>query len=262
MTTLLVLVTVVSVALATGLAILLARLLREDRERSDARVAALAEMALEPGVLDQDLAPAVLETENRPFGDLSAGALQTDAILDPVLRLDRQTLAADDGLFATRDEPSPWGRRVAVAGALAGVLAAAVLVGTAGRVHRDATVAGAPATATTKPIELLALHHSRDAEGLTISGLVKNPAAGAPVLRVVATAYVFGPDGTFLTSARAPLDSAALPAGDQSSFVIKVPVNGDVARYRVGFRTDDGTVVSHVDKRKPDTLASTQQEQP
>jgi hypothetical protein len=28
-----------------------------------------------------------------------------------------------------------------------------------------------------------------------------------------------------------------------------------VARYRVGFRTEDGRVITHVDKRGPDALA-------
>ena len=263
MTTFLILVTVVSVALAIGMAVLLARLLREDRERSDARVAALAEMAIGPEALDEPVAPVTFDAGNYAAIDLSTAGPEMDPIDDAgrhlhpsLLRIDSSVSQANAGLFAPHDESSPWGRRVAVAGALAGILAAAVLVGTAGRAHRDDSPA-ASATAQTKPLELLALHHARDGGSLTISGVVKNPAAGAPVLRVVATAYVFGPDGAFLTSGRAPLDRAVLPAGDQSSFVIKVPVNGDVARYRVGFRTEDGTVVSHVDKRTPDTLAST-----
>jgi hypothetical protein len=34
-----------------------------------------------------------------------------------------------------------------------------------------------------------------------------------------------------------------------------VPVKGPVARYRVGFRTEDGRVLPHVDRRGPDALA-------
>jgi hypothetical protein len=37
--------------------------------------------------------------------------------------------------------------------------------------------------------------------------------------------------------------------------VVSVPVNGAVSRYRVGFRTDDGRVISHVDRRTPESLA-------
>jgi hypothetical protein len=111
------------------------------------------------------------------------------------------------------------------------------------------------------PLELVALRHKREAESLTISGLVQNPKSGVPQSRLVATAFVFGPDGAFLTSSRAPIDIRTLAPGDESPFVVTVPVNGDVSRYRIGFRTEDGAVVAHVDKRTPDTLAS-KQEQP
>jgi hypothetical protein len=40
-----------------------------------------------------------------------------------------------------------------------------------------------------------------------------------------------------------------------------VPVNGEVSRYRIGFRSEEGQVVAHVDKRTPETFAS-KQEQP
>ena len=32
-------------------------------------------------------------------------------------------------------------------------------------------------------------------------------------------------------------------------------VTGQVTRYRIGFRTEDGRVLPHVDKRAPDSLA-------
>ena len=79
--------------------------------------------------------------------------------------------------------------------------------------------------------------------------------ATAPLSRVVATAFLFGPDGTFLTSSRAPLDFTTLAPGVESPFVVSVPVSGAVSRYRVGFRTDDGRVISHVDRRAPESLA-------
>jgi len=54
---------------------------------------------------------------------------------------------------------------------------------------------------------------------------------------------------------RAPLDYVTLAPGDESSFVVKVPVRGPIARYRVGFRAADGTVVAHVDRRTPGSSA-------
>ena len=107
----------------------------------------------------------------------------------------------------------------------------------------------------TAPLELVSLHHSQEAERLVISGLVQNPRSGGPIAHVVATAFLFAPDGAFLTSSRAPLDFTTLSPGDESAFVINVPVTGQVARYRVGFRTEDGRVIEHVDKRAPDALA-------
>jgi hypothetical protein len=81
---------------------------------------------------------------------------------------------------------------------------------------------------------------------------VQNPKAGAPVSRLTATAVVFAPDGTFLAGGKAPLDYTSLAAGDESPFVVTVPISGSVARYRVGFRAEDGTVVAHVDRRAGD----------
>lgn len=234
METVLIAVTAVALVLAGGLAVLTIRLLREDRLRSDARVAALSAMASEP---------------------LPEGEPASSPVFTP---------APAPTLFAPHDDPSPWSRRVAIAGAIAALLAAGVFAGWPGDSTappssvRDAAPAAA---ADAAPLELVSLRHVRDAQGLTISGIVQNPREGAPVHGLVATGYVFGPGGAFLTSGRAPLDATLLSPGEESPFVVNLPVNGDVARYRVGFRTADGAVVAHVDKRQPDTLVR-KQEQP
>ena len=75
--------------------------------------------------------------------------------------------------------------------------------------------------------------------------------------KISATALVFSADGTFLASGRAPLDYTVLRPGDESGFVISVPVNVPVARYRVGFRSEDGRVIGHIDRRTATTMAST-----
>jgi len=77
----------------------------------------------------------------------------------------------------------------------------------------------------------------------------------SPWRTIIATAVLFGPDGNFLTSGRAALDFTSLAPGDESPFVIAVPVNGTVARYRVGFRAPDGSVIAHVDRRADSTAA-------
>ncbi|MDQ3348484.1 MAG: hypothetical protein M3545_11000 [Acidobacteriota bacterium] len=238
MNTLLIGVAGLSLALAVGMAIVIARLLREDRERSEARVAALAALAADPVPSHRNTTPALPDLELRPDADDGGEA----------------------GMFARHDEPSPWGRRAAIAGVLAVVVGAALFAASQGSAPASGAARsdGPPAPPVVRPLELRALRHSLEPQGLTISGLVQNPASGAPLSRLVATAIVFGPAGDFLTSSRAPLDLSTLAPGDESPFVISVPVEGNVSRYRIGFRTEAGAVVAHVDRRTPDALASRQ----
>lgn len=238
MDTVLIAVTLISLGLATALGVLTARLLREDRARADARVAVLSALAAETA----PPAPA----------DIDVGQ--------------PSPVPPAPDLFSPHDAPSPWGRRMAIAGAVAAITMAAVVASIPG--HPTASPASrqaaepregvaAPAGA---PLELLSLHHARDANGLTISGVVRNPGGGSPVRSLTVTAYVFGPGGSFLTSGRAPVDVPALAPGAESPFEVALPVSGDVSRYRVGFRGPDGGVLTHVDRRLPDTLASRQEQ--
>jgi hypothetical protein len=107
-------------------------------------------------------------------------------------------------------------------------------------------------TPGTPSLELLSLRDARDANGLTITGLVENPRHGARLTRVTVTAFAFDQHGGFLASGRALLDVTSLAPGDESPFVVSVPLPtpGPVARYRVSFRGEDGRVISHVDKRQ------------
>jgi hypothetical protein len=50
----------------------------------------------------------------------------------------------------------------------------------------------------------------------------------------------------------------SLAAGDESPFVVSVPVTDTVARYRIGFRGEDGHVIAHVDKRQQGPIAELQ----
>ena len=240
-------VTILSLAVALALAVVLAKLLREERARSEARVAALTAMAAH--------AAEIVASPAAPL----APALDED---DLELHTPDAPVTGVSHLFEEPAAPSPWGRRFAVIGALAVVIVAAAVV-LAGMRPGAATPASTssvaaaqrPAIVDAAPLELVSLQHSQDARRLVISGLVQNPRTGGAISNVVATAFVFGPDGAFLTSSRAPLDFTRLAPGDESAFVINVPVAGTVARYRIGFRTADGRVIEHVDKRAPDALA-------
>ena len=84
--------------------------------------------------------------------------------------------------------------------------------------------------------------------------MVRNPASGTAWHNLNAVVFLFGRDGSFLTSGRANLEAAALAPGKESNFTVTVPKAGDVGRYRVSFRTEDG-IVAHRDRRDPGSVA-------
>jgi hypothetical protein len=236
-------ITVVSLALTIVLAVILARLMRDERRRSEARVAVLREMA-------------------EAAADGAVGArdvLPTDDAGDDLdLRLTADVRSAGD-LFVRHESRSAWPRRAAVAATIASL----VTVSTLALRSRSPSATPAPA-ANTRPVSaqtegllaLLSLKQTQGTDTLTIIGLVQNPRDGAVLSNIRATALLFGADGTFLASGGAALDFTILRPGDESPFVINVPVTAPVARYRVGFRSDDGRVIGHVDRRTAPTMAS------
>lgn len=256
MDTLLISVTLVSLGLAGAMGMLVVKLLRDERKRSDARVAALVELSSE----DEERAPARTIVQARPAAR-GIGVSPTREVA-PLERPARQERARDDfeirpssaaptaDLFVEPGRESPWGRRVAIIGLLAvlgiGVVAVLTFDGD------DASSTTAVASASTVPLELVSLRHTHDGGTLTIAGLVQNPRTGAPRARITVTAIAFGPDGTPVANARAPLDYSSLGPGEESPFVVTVPVRGVVARFRVGFRSEDGSVVAHIDRRAAD----------
>ena len=252
MDTLLVAVTGLSLTMALGMGVVVARLLREERRRSNARVEALLAMAAEP---PRSTSPVARDTEHVAHGTPHvARGLPLDLDLRPA------NARSERNLFAQPSPSSAWGARAAVAAALV------VIVGGIGwlALGRGPGVNALPAAAQAEeapaaagaPLELLSLRYAQQDGNLAVTGLVQNPRAGAPLTRVVATAFAFGPDGAFLASGRAPLDFTTLAPGDESPFVVNIPVSGAVARYRIGFRAEDGAVIAHIDKRSAaDALA-------
>src|SRR3954447_14566946 len=267
MHTLLIVLTSLLIAVVVALSVVLARLMREDRQRSDARVAALAMMAADATPYAEPEPEPAAATRERIETAPRTGRVNEHSILEPFPDFDLRPTDSDaaPALFAEHGGQSPWGRRFAVIGTLSAVLAAVLLAATYGGRHQPTGQAegSAPATQTSNiaPLELLELQHALESQRLTISGVVRNPAGAAPRSHLIATAIVFGPDGNFLTSDRAPVDVAAIAPGQESKFAITIPVTGEVSRYRIGYRSDDGTVVAHVDKRTTGTFAR-KQEQP
>jgi hypothetical protein len=257
MDTMLIVVTALSLIMAAAMAVVVATMLRHERARSDARVEALSLLAAEPVHAYE---PPVM-----------ASTPASRRVAEPVVRREtpaprpvddleiRPAVPGVSNLFAEPERSSPWVNRLVAVGCIAAILLA---VGVGVSTVRSRTASRAVNTAAQSspkpeatPLELLALHHAQEPDQIVISGVVQNPRAAQPLARVEATVFVFGPDGAFLSSSRAPLDFTTLTPGAESSFVVKVPVAGQVARYRVGFRTEDGRVLPHVDKRTPDALA-------
>ncbi len=264
MDTVLITVTLISLAMALGMGAVVAKLLREERRRSDARVAALIELS------GDQISIFERRTENRdltpPPARIRRISSAPPATTPPAAAYDllRPSAPVETGdLFAEPERSSPWGRRFAVIGALAilfgSVLFAAMIRrGAADVPASTAAVPSAPARTAEEsaaPLELAALSHRRNGAVLTISGIVRNPANGSPTSHVTATVSVFAADGTSLATASAPLDYTSVAPGDESPFVITVTINGEAARYRVGFRGRDGAPVAHVDRRNAEGVA-------
>jgi hypothetical protein len=53
------------------------------------------------------------------------------------------------------------------------------------------------------------------------------------------------------------VDGATLEPGQTAPFTVRVPLDRGVARYRVSFKTPDGRVIAHVDRRAPRSIART-----
>jgi hypothetical protein len=266
MDTTLVTVTVLSMGMAAALSIIVWRLLRSERERSEARVAALTEAAFSsaapvPAVRPAESTPApaprvvtARPVEVKPRAVSNAPAAPDDLLLHP-----EPVSATAGALFAEPVRSSPWGNRFAVMAGLALVLSSVVLVAMMAAGPRAAAKGAAAAPEAAHPaagLELLSLRDSRAESSLTITGMVQNPRAGALLSRVAVTAYAFDDKGAFLASGRALIDVTSLAPGDESPFVVTVPVTGTVARYRIGFRGEDGRVIAHVDKRQQSPMAA------
>ena len=174
----------------------------------------------------------------------------------------RETPVITEELFVTAAQPTPWWNRLAVMAGLVLVGTTVALFALTAAKARSPHAAGpasaaAPASDTAAPgLELLSLRDTRTAEALTITGMVRNPHDAALRSRVAVTAYAFDDKGAFVASGRALLDVTSLAPGDESPFVVTIPVTEGVARYRIGFRGEDGRVIAHVDKRQSGPMAA------
>lgn len=261
----LIVVSLVSLVIATAMSVVAWKLVRDNRQRSDARVEALETLAFgdESAGLVPALATGPISEPVRPIRVVAAPTVASPPAGPapaPVPRVAARFSALDEPdsappaemLLEPRLELGTTTRRwYALVGAatLMAIGAATVYaLSIPGILSRNEDTR--QSTLATRPLELTSLRYSTDEPGyFTVSGIVHNP-IGAPQLRgVVAVVYLFDADGQYVGNGKIALDVTTLDPGLESLFMIRVPTHGAVARYRVGFRFPDGSVVSHVDKR-------------
>jgi hypothetical protein len=241
--------TTMSLAAAAGFGFLSWRFGREERQREQARIAALATAMTGPSAVrgrDETATASML----RGFGEtgpaLGEAFPSEAATAEPRFAVGSVFDRAIEGL---------WGHRAikaAVIGAMVVTIALGAIIGARmsdnAAASKTATHKETIATNAAAPLELLSMRHQRQGTMLTVSGLVRNPSQGIAMNSITAVVFAFDRTGAFLASGRAALDFSALGPGDESPFAVNIPNALDVARYRVTFRGGSG-VVRHIDRR-------------
>lgn len=276
----LLIVTMLSAALAAVMSVIAWRMARDEKERGEVRISALAaEIHSQSGDNLDAISARVpvpqwpiigirAEPSHRPAAAAPPQPVRHPAlavIQDLPLRDAPMAAASSTHLFEPGAPPSGTGLRLA-----SGVALGVFVVATAAAVvvwlstgPPTAPVGPVPAAVSQQairepwPLELVTLGYDREGDRLTIRGVVRNPASGAAVDRLTAVVFVFNHDGGFVTSANATVATAGLEPGRESTFVVAIPNAGAISRYRVSFRTGD-RVVPHIDKRESSALARVQ----
>jgi hypothetical protein len=216
----LIIVTLLSLIVAAVMSVAAWRLAREERRRSEARVAALA------ADIDEGQHSPVNVSE-RFLADEQSGTLA------------RPLRALVIGVLV-----------------VGGGLALGVLAG--GSPESAATLTpSATEAAVASPPELVALEHERDGDRLIVRGVVRF-SSEADLAELSAVLSVLDGRGMVTASGQAPVSSpppqsSAVPHLE-STFVVVAEGARDVSRYRIGFKRN-GHPVAHVDKRQNGVVA-------
>lgn len=206
----LLLITVLSLAVAAFMSLVAWRLARDERRRSDARVAALAEeIHGAPGGLFARPRSAPAAPWLMPLAAVAAAAI----------------VGVAASMVVTRGRAVAPGSQVAP------------------------TPAPGAARATLVPLELLALGQERNDGRLTVRGVVRNPIGAVAVERLAVVVFLVDHSGEVVARARAPIEPLTFTPGSESTFAVTATGAASVERYRVSFRTDD-RVLAHVDRRE------------
>jgi hypothetical protein len=258
MDTVLLIVTLISAATAIVALTSASRLRRQERERSEARVAALANAAETHGGTDGGWVSVAGEWQWTPepaSQGIGNSGFGISAAKSPIPDVEPQV--SSGGLFGTVQREETSGSRLPIfaAAALIVMLGGALIFLNTSASNDHATVAHVNQT---EPLELVALGHAREVRVLTITGTVRNPSSGVKVEGLTAVISLLDSGGALVSTKDVPLDYRALGPGEEAPFKVSIPDPGSIARYRVSFRA--GTdVVPHVDRRMDTKLASAMQ---
>ena len=231
----LLIITVLSLIVAAVMSVVAWRLARDERQRSEARVATLAAEIHGEGpspvhVSDRLLAEAQASTPGNPFRALALGVAVVGSVIALVVFASgsRGSSAAGPGIDA-----------------VPGIHAINAI---------DAVDLVPAAThAVPAPLELVALWHEQSGDRLIVRGVVRY-STRADVADLTAFVSVFNHQGDIAASGQAlvagakPAIFASGAAGVESSFAVTVPGVNDVSRYRVGFKSND-RIIAHLDRR-------------
>ncbi len=234
-------VTAISLTMAFAMGIVAWRIIREERRRSDVRVASLLTQLGRPP---------------DPSGDVSSGLHTHGRVPPPPLETpvpDPPSEPRPRRLFAAVTGPSVLLRPfLATIGGVGIVLALGTVAMLSGR---DTPPPALSERAT--PVELLSLAHAKQGEYLAITGAVRNPADGVDRGRLSVMATVFDRDGTLIGTGQTPLPVRALAPGGETPFTISMPEADRINRYRISFAQDQ-IGVPHIDRREtPDAAVTT-----
>ncbi len=258
-------ITIVSLVVALVMSVAAWRLMRDEKQRSAARVAALSVAASDPDPLaafsgpsrEAELTPKTVSRApwaRSPFDSTDSATAKSVSLraaaaplAPPELPLNQPAETHASGFLGATESPRDNGGRQK---SLAFAAMALFVVLSGGLVWMMSAPRGTTAAAIgpNSPLELVSLTHARQNDQLAVSGLVRNPVSGKPIDHLSAVVFLFDRMGTFVASSRANVDFLKLGAGDESPFVVSLDAPPTVARYRVSFRTDDG-IVPHIDRR-------------
>ncbi|HET9833546.1 MAG TPA: hypothetical protein VFP91_17620 [Vicinamibacterales bacterium] len=201
---------------ATAIAL---RLLRDERRRSEARVAALSNAIYEEATSRPvDVAPLFEETVPRTRVRYAVIALCAAAALAGIAMA------------------QSWGESSSSAA-------------TAKRLpHHETVRRAATQRMADAPLELVELEQVRDGHRLAVRGLVRNPERAAARDGLTAVVLAYSRSGDLVASGRAAVLSPKLAAGETTPFFVSVSGADNIDRIRVSFRTGSH-VEPHVDRR-------------